>query len=174
MHLFLSCVLNCPQVAAGAGTKNKSDFVVVVFDGFAVKSIIKNNTNEVLMTSWSCFQQNFISIVVHHAYCAFNEKHKINKLLQSIILHNSISSLGRSGVASPKNVGGPNYVSLLVSSKNYNIHTWDPPISKKTFQRIPRLSHEGSEQKWGGGPDSPLRVATPMIHQRISLKKRVR
>ena len=42
-----------------------------------------------------------------------------------------------SGVASPKKVGGPNHVSLQVSSKSYNIHTWGTPLYvKKTFQRI--------------------------------------
>ena len=35
-----------------------------------------------------------------------------------------------SGVASPKKVGGPNHISLLVSSKssNTNIHAWDTPL----------------------------------------------
>ena len=49
-----------------------------------------------------------------------------------------------SGVASLKKVGGPNHVSLLVSSKSYNIHTWDtpPPLYVKElfngFALIPR------------------------------------
>ena len=41
---------------------------------------------------------------------------------------------GDSGVASPKKVGGPNHVSLLVSRKSYNIYLHGvPPVCQKTF-----------------------------------------
>ena len=69
-----------------------------------------------------------------------------------------------SGVASPKKVGGPNHVSLLVSSKSYNIHTWGTPLYvKKTFQRICANPKRGLNRRGGGGvqtPHSP--VATPL------------
>ena len=40
----------------------------------------------------------------------------------------------------PKNVGGPNLDSLLVSSRSYNIHTWDPLYIKILFYRFVLIS----------------------------------
>ena len=51
--------------------------------------------------------------------------------------------------------GGPNHVSLLVSSKSYNIHTWGtpPPLYvKKTFQRICANPKRGLNRSGGSGP----------------------
>ena len=55
--------------------------------------------------------------------------------------------------------GGPNHVSLLVSSKSYNIHTWGtpPPYVIKTFQRICANPKRGLNRSGGSGPlHSPL------------------
>ena len=55
----------------------------------------------------------------------------------------------------PKKWGGPNHVSLLVSSKSYNIHTWGTPriCEKKTFQRICANPKRGLNRSGGGsGP----------------------
>ena len=62
-----------------------------------------------------------------------------------------------SGVASPKKVGGPNHVSLEVSSKSYNIHTWGAPLYvKKTFQRICANPKRGLNRSGGvRTPHSP-------------------
>ena len=57
-----------------------------------------------------------------------------------------------SGVTSPKKVGGPNHISLLVNSKSYNLHAWDPPISKKTFQWICANLRRGLNRTGGSGP----------------------
>ena len=49
----------------------------------------------------------------------------------------------------PKN-GGPNNLSLLVSSKSYNIPTWDPlyNVYIKMLSMDLRLSQDGFEHKW--------------------------
>ena len=72
----------------------------------------------------------------------------------------------RGAVASPvqKKCGGTKKFSFLVSSKSYNIHTWDTPrYKKKTFQRICANLKRGLNIS--GGPDPPIRpfpVATPL------------
>ena len=44
---------------------------------------------------------------------------------------------------------GPKNFSLLVSSKSYNIHTWDTPLYIKTFQRICANLRRGLNISWG-------------------------
>ena len=52
-------------------------------------------------------------------------------------------------------------VSLRVSSKNYNIHTWGTPICKKTFKRICANPKRGLNRSGGSGPlHSPRGDAT--------------
>ena len=59
-----------------------------------------------------------------------------------------------SGVASPKKVGGPNHVSLLVSSKSYNIHTWGTPpyMWKKLFNGFALIPRGVWTEVGGSGP----------------------
>ena len=68
----------------------------------------------------------------------------------------------------PKKWGGPNHVSLLVSSKSYNIHTWGTSlyVKKKLFNGF-ALIPRGVWTEVGGDPDPsipppPPPVATPL------------
>ena len=51
----------------------------------------------------------------------------------------------------PKKSGGPKLFSLLVSSKIYNIHAWDPLYIKKLFNGFALIS--GGVRTERGGPD---------------------
>ena len=67
------------------------------------------------------------------------------------------------GVVSPKKTGGLKNCSLLVSSKSYNIHTWDTLlyIYNKTCQRISSNFRRGLNKSGGSGPThSPRGDAT--------------
>ena len=72
---------------------------------------------------WSFFQK-WLWYRNSLSYCSISDAIHVQMCIQT--LPDSADAV-YSGVASPKKVGGPNHVSLLVSSKSYNILTWGTP-----------------------------------------------
>ena len=71
---------------------------------------------------------------------------------------NLLSQSAKQWRRQPQKSGGPNHVSLLVSSKSYNIHTWGTPLYvKKTFQRICDNPKRGLNRSGGPDPSIPPR-----------------
>ena len=89
-----------------------------------------------------------------------------SRFIETFLLWGVFHYWSKLSVASPapKKWGGPNHVSLLVSSKSYNIHTWGTPLYmwKKTFQRICANPKRGLNRSGGVRTPPFPPVATPL------------
>ena len=109
-----------------------------------------------------CWLFNFHVDNVHKHAALINEtfNHLCSRLVYVFQYFDRMCSILCQWRRQPQKVGGPNHVSLLVSSKSNNIHTWGtPPYVKKTFQRICANPKRGLNRS--GGVRIPP-VATPL------------